>query len=595
MPRTALKGLGDAIRANTETKTLDELRQEGRRTFRVVNGQKVMRIIEAIVDDVVAREAGEIAGQDRERIVDETRRKFDRVLKMQNEQERRITELREQLRAADSDAERLRADKTFLESQVDAAKQTAGDSDANRRLARDLGRIKESIDSLERRTADVDQTVMDRVLEHLAEREARQVLGLRDELGQLQKRIETVGRDAAATRTEDIDAVVARLVGMRAEEHRDLTHRLERSLESLRTRLDGLSEELPQRDALSELDARLDALEHRAARVPDDAFAELGERLDAREDAQHKRIVGGVLRQLEAVAESVRGLQETSLAQREEILGDLDRRLEERDHAHAQSWADGLRHEVDTLREALSDARTDADATASAFADSQAQRDLQLTAAFRQELTAVRERTDSLRDLQTRTAEAQTAAIGALEQRIAGRGGLIGRTAVANLQTEIERLHENAEVLEQRTASALAAVTERLEALAESTARHAEEQGTVLTALRDEMTAAAQATAEAGQTRFESALDQALDKITRTMESATARPIEITAEATDVLLDKIFDASDAEMSSNLADLDVEERKTSTGIRRHLGRLLEMRGAVSANAVSANAVSTNGVD
>lgn len=55
--------------------------------------------------------------------------------------------------------------------------------------------------------------------------------------------------------------------------------------------------------------------------------------------------------------------------------------------------------------------------------------------------------------------------------------------------------------------------------------------------------------------RFKENLDQTLDKISRTLEAATARPIDSHIEATDVLVAKVFD-DEGEMDTNLGRLDV---------------------------------------
>ena len=70
---------------------------------------------------------------------------------------------------------------------------------------------------------------------------------------------------------------------------------------------------------------------------------------------------------------------------------------------------------------------------------------------------------------------------------------------------------------------------------------------------------------------------QSTRKITKTMERATARPIETTGEATDVLLAKMFDMPDVEMTSNLDQLDVEQRTTKAKISDSVGRLNKMNG------------------
>ena len=130
MQRKALDTLGAAIKANTERRTLDELKAQGKKHVRVVSGEKVLRIIQAIVGDIVDSEVGEITQQDRSRIVKETQRRFDRVLKMQTEQEDRLAEMREDLAKADREAERLRGDNDFLERQLAEARTSAGESAA---------------------------------------------------------------------------------------------------------------------------------------------------------------------------------------------------------------------------------------------------------------------------------------------------------------------------------------------------------------------------------------------------------------------------------------------------------------------------------
>ena len=51
MQRNAIKNVGDVIKAHTTEKTLDELAAQGKKRVRVVSGQRVMEIIQAIVDD----------------------------------------------------------------------------------------------------------------------------------------------------------------------------------------------------------------------------------------------------------------------------------------------------------------------------------------------------------------------------------------------------------------------------------------------------------------------------------------------------------------------------------------------------------------
>jgi len=95
MKRQAVADLTNVIRAHTERRSLDELAARGKRHFRVVSGDKVMKLIQAVVDDTIRREVGELAAQDRDRVVSETRQEFDRVLKIQTDQDASIRRQRE--------------------------------------------------------------------------------------------------------------------------------------------------------------------------------------------------------------------------------------------------------------------------------------------------------------------------------------------------------------------------------------------------------------------------------------------------------------------------------------------------------------------
>ncbi|MHC4470610.1 MAG: hypothetical protein ACYS99_06560, partial [Planctomycetota bacterium] len=86
MKRQAVESLSSVIKANSKQFSLEELAAKGKRHVRVVSSDKVLQLIQAIVDDAISREATEIAQKDRDRIVSETRGQFDRVLKIQAEQ-----------------------------------------------------------------------------------------------------------------------------------------------------------------------------------------------------------------------------------------------------------------------------------------------------------------------------------------------------------------------------------------------------------------------------------------------------------------------------------------------------------------------------
>ena len=95
MRKKAVEQLSSVIRANTERRSLEELKAAGKKHVRVVSGEKVMQLIQAVVEDAIAREANEKVAKDRDQIVANTRREFDRVMKFQAEQEAEVRRLRE--------------------------------------------------------------------------------------------------------------------------------------------------------------------------------------------------------------------------------------------------------------------------------------------------------------------------------------------------------------------------------------------------------------------------------------------------------------------------------------------------------------------
>ena len=78
------------------------------------------------------------------------------------------------------------------------------------------------------------------------------------------------------------------------------------------------------------------------------------------------------------------------------------------------------------------------------------------------------------------------------------------------------------------------------------------------------------------ESRMSEQLGETLSEIDRSIRSATAQPIDITEEATDVLVERLFDHED-EMETNLGQLEVEELTSKSGISDSLARLKAARG------------------
>jgi flagellar hook-basal body complex protein FliE len=173
----------------------------------------------------------------------------------------------------------------------------------------------------------------------------------------------------------------------------------------------------------------------------------------------------------------------------------------------------------------------------------------------------------------------------ALTERIAAQ-----TSAAAPVVTEaLEQLREHASTSAAHTAEVHADISTKLEQTTAELRREivalntrgtetAERQHEAVRVLGDMIAKSSTAQSDSLQSTFNQALERALDKIERTMQSATARPIEMTGEATEVLLSKIFDDPTNELTSNYDQLDVQQRKSTGSIAKSVGRLKEMGGS-----------------
>lgn len=161
MQRDAVTDLRAAIEANTERRSLEELAAQGKKHVRVVSGDKVVKLIQAIVDDAIQREAAALSKKDRDRIVSETKQQFDRVVKIQADQDAVIQEQKRLL-----DQHKQRAD--------EAVKAREEFSRALEQERTEKGRREERLAVLEKARAEAEQAL------HEAserERKAERVLG----------------------------------------------------------------------------------------------------------------------------------------------------------------------------------------------------------------------------------------------------------------------------------------------------------------------------------------------------------------------------------------------------------------------------------
>jgi hypothetical protein len=466
MSRQAMKGIGQVIKANTTEKSIDELRAEGKHRVRVVSSERVMAIIQAIVDDTINSEVGEITSRDRERIVSDTQDRFSRVLQMQQDLEQKVDNLRGSLRDTELQRDSLRADKALLESQLEAARRVDGDADAVARLSRDLSRVRDAVERAPRAAGALDDDALSRVAEKLAARDVHAARRITAEFDDLRTRLEAVGHDASAARDATTEELLQRLKEQQGQAESQIGARMEREFRSVAVCLAEIREEVGRGagDAITRLQADLDAIENRIHGI-ETSSPEKADR---------------VAKTLERLAERAATFDEKLLV----LRGDLVEVVERAAASIAAPSAEALVH-----------ARSEA-------------------------------------------AKAATAAARAAELQSAHASRLDG--AVAELHGEFTAL-----------------------------------------AARIDRSAAVQS--DSLETNFKSALEQALDKITRTMERATARPIESNVEATEVLVARMFDVPEHEMSSNLDQLDVEQRRTKSGTAKSVDRLKAMNGLAATNA------------
>jgi enamine deaminase RidA (YjgF/YER057c/UK114 family) len=157
------------------------------------------------------------------------------------------------------------------------------------------------------------------------------------------------------------------------------------------------------------------------------------------------------------------------------------------------------------------------------------------------------------------------------------------RSEASKTATAAARAAELQSAHASRLDGAVAELHAEFATLAARSVDAAERQQAAVLALSGQIARSAAVQSESLETNFKGALEQALDKITRTMERATARPIEMNGEATDVLVARMFDVPEHELSSNLDQLDVEQRRSKSGTAKSVGRLKAMNGLAATNA------------
>jgi chromosome segregation ATPase len=168
MKTTAREDLTAVIRQNSVRRTLTDLAAEGKAHVRVVSSQKVIELIEAIVDDAIRREAGEMARQDRDRIVDESRGEFRKVLAIQAKQD-------EQVRKSREEAEEQRKRSDDLTARLTAERENRMTSEEQLRVEsrESLGRVEGKLRQVEtelERAREAAETAISRAIDEAKKR-----------------------------------------------------------------------------------------------------------------------------------------------------------------------------------------------------------------------------------------------------------------------------------------------------------------------------------------------------------------------------------------------------------------------------------------
>jgi chromosome segregation ATPase len=306
MKRQALDDLRAAIEANTEQRSLEDLRAEGKQNVRIVSGERVFQIITAIVHDLINREVGQITERDRDRIVSKTKQEFDRVLQMQSKQDgllrgqkdliedykRRLGRaskrlgddgkllegLRETLRERELELERLRGERETLAAELSAARERSGESEDLNALRDEMTDMKTVLRVLEERSAKTEEALVERLSQ-------REVDGAR----QMEERFADSLEEALDRITKTMEAATAKPIDVVVEATDVLIDKLFDSEDEMDTNLGQLDVE--KRTSRSGISRNLDRLKALRAKEPDEEPKKKTKRRSTRgPDAQVEKV-----------------------------------------------------------------------------------------------------------------------------------------------------------------------------------------------------------------------------------------------------------------------------------------------------------------
>ena len=352
------KSLASVIEAHTQRLSINELAARGKQHVRVISGERAMALIEAVVDDTISRRAGEVALEDKERIVREAQDAFQRVARIQAEAEGIIANQKELLASQAARLKELEAARADAERRVEAAQRDRTERDRGagrleqsleeaRRLLQEVGLREEkaarALRQMERRLSNARETIVnyDSEIERLSTQvkqdaalieELERAVHSRDEdANRLKGVLETLEGEVRAARGKGADSETVQALRGEIGEMREYLKSLEsRSGQADRATVEALLARLAEKETTS------------AARMEETFRASMSETLDKLD----KTLRGATARPLDRAVEATDVVVARLFDEDDKMESNLQR-LE----AKVLDAKEGIHKSLDRLRE----------------------------------------------------------------------------------------------------------------------------------------------------------------------------------------------------------------------------------------------------
>ncbi|MCZ6786882.1 MAG: hypothetical protein O7E54_06920 [Planctomycetota bacterium] len=227
--RRTVLSVQKALEAHTERRSVEDLAKSGKRHVRVVSGDKVLCIIQDIVDAAISQEATHLAKKDRDRVVAKVKEKFDRIQHLQSEADAEVHKLKARLRKREDLESDLRA---RLAVQKEAL------AEHERERVRLLGQVEDDARVLKQlRTLLTAKTAeLAGVQTRLAELKHQQaraadIGSLRGDLNELKAALSELGTRPAGPDAATVEALVKQIAERDGAATKELEERFQASLD----------------------------------------------------------------------------------------------------------------------------------------------------------------------------------------------------------------------------------------------------------------------------------------------------------------------------------------------------------------------------